>query len=189
MNDSLLDQVSSDRELLALSRSILHGENYTVEEVEDDVSLLLAENPYFVVGVAATSTIAQLLLAESVAAGMITNRLAVSDAGPKRWDAYLILLTQERSPETSETTRELFNINYDTTGLRRIAHTGVDATLAAVRNALTPFVAPIELDDPSIAADPFTSFIEALGSRGVERDLAIRAVSAFRQGVNLGDVL
>ena len=79
------------------------------------------------------------------------QRLTASDAGPKRWDAYLILLTQERSPETSDTTRELFNINYDTTGLRRLAHTGVDATLTAVRQALIPFVAPIELDDPSVA--------------------------------------
>lgn len=189
MSGSAPDRVTSDRELMALARSILNEENYAVESVEGDISMLLAENAYFVVGIAAASTIAQLLVAESIASGMIANRLAESNPGPKRWDAYLILLTQERSPETNDTTRDLFNINYDTTGLRRIAHTGVDATLTAVRNALTPFVAPIELDDPSIATDAFTSFVEALASRGVERELANRAVNAFRQGVHLGDVL
>jgi hypothetical protein len=120
---------------------------------------------------------------------MIAERLAAADPGPKRWDAYLILLTQERSPESSTTTRELFSINYDTTNLRRIAHSGVDATLTAVRDALSPFVAPIELDDPSLAKGAFTYFVEALASRGVERDLADRAITAFRQGVPLGDVL
>ncbi len=149
---------------LALARSILTDERYVVEAIDGDIPLLLAENRYFVVGVAATSTIAQLLVAESVAEGMISSRLISSNPGPKRWDAYLILLTQERSPETGETTRDLFNINYDTAGLRRIAHTGVDATLAAVRNALTPFVSPIKLDDPSISIDAFTAFVEALAS-------------------------
>ena len=151
MSQPLRDHLTSDPELLALARSILNEEEYVVEEVHEPISLVLAENRYFLIGVAATSTIAQLLVAESVAEGMIMQRLTASDAGPKRWDAYLILLTQERSPETSDTTRELFNINYDTTGLRRLAHTGVDATLTAVRQALIPFVAPIELDDPSVA--------------------------------------
>lgn len=189
MSDAAPAAVSSDRELLALSRSILSDEGYVVEEIEAGTTLILAENPYFLVGVAATPTIAQLLVAEGIAEAMITDKLAAADPGPKRWDAYLILLTQERSPENSDTTRELFNINYDTTNLRRLAHSGVDATLTAVRNALTPFVAPIELNDPSLAKDAFSFFTEALAARGVERDLADRAISAFRQGVPLGDVL
>lgn len=181
--------VGVDRELLALAGSILGEEGYVVEEIEADIALVLAENPYFLVGVAATPTIAQLLVAEGLAEAVIAEKLASADPGPKRWDAYLILLTQERSPENSTTTRELFNINYDTTNLRRIAHSGVDATLTAVRGALTPFVAPIELDDPSLAQDAFAFFTEALAARGVDRGLADRATSAFRQGVPLGDVL
>jgi hypothetical protein len=181
--------VSSDRELLALARSVFVDEGYAVEDVTGDISLLLAENPYFLVAVSATSTIAQLLLAEPLAEAAVSHRLAASDPGPKRWDAYLILLTQERSPENRQTTRDLFEINYDTSNLRRIAHAGVQATLAAVRDALTPFVAPIELDDPSIARDPFDAMVAALAARGVDRDLASRAAAAFKQGVPLGDVL
>ena len=65
----------------------------------------------------------------------------------------------------------------------------MEPTLAAVREALTPFVAPIELDDPSIAGDPFNALEVSLAARGVERDLARRAIAAFKQGVPLADVL
>jgi hypothetical protein len=180
---------NSDRELLALARSVLADEGYAIEEVAGDIWLLLAENPYFLVAVTATPTIAQLLAAEPLAEAAILDRLATTDAGPKRWDAYLILLTQERSPETRQTTRDLFEINYDTSNLRRIAHAGVDPTLVAVRDALTPFVAPIELDDPSIVRDPFDAIVAALAAHGVDRDVANRAVAGFKQGVPLGDVL
>lgn len=179
----------ADRELLALARSVLSDEEYAVEEITAPLGLLLAENRYFVVGVIATPTIAQLLAAQPLAEAAMSERLAESDAGPKRWDGYLILLTQERSPENRQTTRELFGINYDTRSLRRIAHAGVEPTLAAVREALTPFVAPIELDDPSIAGDPFDALEESLAVRGVERDLAHRAIAAYKQGVPLADVL
>jgi hypothetical protein len=184
-----INVVDSDRELLALARSVLADEGYVIEQVDGEVALLLGENAYFLVGVSATPTIAQLLLAEPLAQSAISHRLVSSDPGPKRWDAYMILMTQERSPENPKTTRDLFDINYDTSGLRRIAHTGVQATLAGVRNALTPFVAPIELDDPSIGRDPFDAMVEALAARGVERDLGSRATTAFKQGVPLGDVL
>ncbi len=99
--------VDSDRELLALARSVLADEGYVVEQVDGDVALLLAENRYFLVGVSATPTIAQLLLAEPLVQKSISDRLASSDPGPKRWDAYMILMTQERSPENPKTTRDL----------------------------------------------------------------------------------
>ncbi len=182
-------EVSADRELLALARSVLVDEGYAVEDLPGEPGLLLAENAYFFIGVSATPTISQLVVAQPLAELAIWDRLSQSNAGPKRWDAYLILLTQERSPETRQTTRDLFEINYDTRNLRRIARAGVEATLVAVREALTPFVAPIALDDPSIASDPFDALTEALAARGVERALATRATAAFKQGVPLGDVL
>lgn len=181
--------VGSDDELRAVARSVLLQADYVVEDLRGDPSLLLAENPYFLVAVCTTSTISQLLHVEPLAEEAILRRLEGANPGPKRWDAYLILLTQERLPENRQTTRGLFEINYDTSNLRRIAHTGVEATLAAVRQALIPFVAPIELDDPSLQLDPFGAMESALTAQGVERDTARRAVAAFTQGVPLGDVL
>lgn len=181
--------VSSDRELLALARRVLNEEHYAVEESHDGVELLLAENRYFVIAVVATATLRELMIAESLGEAVLAVRMQTADAGPKRWDAYLVLLTQERSPDDSETARQLYSINYDTSGVRRIAHSGVSPTVAAVREALTPFVAPIELDEQGLADDAFASMIEALAARGIERNLAQRAVSGFRQGADLDDIL
>ncbi len=183
------NSVTGDRDLQALAKAVLLEQGYSIEDISSDFPVLLAENPYFLVAVVATSTITQLLVAEPVVEALVTERVDAAEVGAKRWDAYVVLLTQERSPESSRTTRDLFSINYDTRNVRRIAHSGVDATLASVRIALGPFVAPIELDDPELTADALGFLLEALAARGVERELAGRALSAFRQGVPLGDVL
>ncbi len=181
---------SSDTELVAAARSVFVSEGYVVEEVQvDGLDLLLAENAYFLVGVVATSTIAQLLDAESVAEAAISDRLTQENVGPKKWDAYLMLLTQELSPENGLVTRGLFEINYDTSRLRRIAHAGVTPTAVAVRSVLAPFIAPTELSDPAITENPFQSMVRALALNGVERQLAQRAIDAFEQGVPLADIL
>lgn len=181
--------VRSDRELLALARGVLEEEQYAVEDLSNGLPLLLAENRYFVVGVVATPTLRELILAESMGEAALTDRMRATDPGPKRWDAYLVLMTQERSPDDSATARQLFSINYDTSSVRRIAHSGVSPTVTSVREALTPFVAPIELEDQGIASDPFAAMVEALAARGIERGFADRAVDAFRQGADLDDIL
>lgn len=181
--------VSSDRELVALARRVLNDEQYAVEESHDGVELLLAENRYFVIGVVATATLRELMLAEPLGESVLTDRMKAADPGPKRWDAYLVLLTQERSPDDSETARQLYSINYDTSCVRRIAHSGVAPTVAAVREALTPFVAPVKLDDEGMATDAFASMTDALTARGIDRGLADRALTGFRQGAELDDIL
>jgi hypothetical protein len=179
-----------DDELLALARTVLVDEDYVVEDVTaDGVRLLLAENRYFVLAVVTAATVAQMVTAEGWAEEFLVGRLRSADIGPKLWDAYLILLTQERLPERGDATRDLFQINYDTRGVRRMAHSGVSPRLADVRNALTPFVAPIELDDPAIATSAFESFIESLVARGIDREVAVRAVTASRQGADIADTL
>jgi hypothetical protein len=189
MSDATL-AIRGDAELLALARTVLVDEGYAIEDIEvGGVHLLLAENRYFVLGVVTAATIDQIVIAEGWAEELLADRLRAADIGPKIWDAYLILLTQERLPEGGHATRELFEINYDTRGIRRIAHSGVLPSLADVRNGLTPFVAPIELDDPTIVTSPFEPFVESLVARGVDREVAVRAVTAWRQGSNIADAL
>lgn len=182
-------QHSSDSELLHIAKGVLEAQGYRVELATAGIDLLIAENPYFVVAVAAMITIQDLVLNEGLAEASLANRLDDSVIGPKRWDAYLVLLTQERSSEDDATTRDLYAINYDTARLRRIAHTGVDATPEAVSHALAPFIAPSESTSPEIQDDPFAALVDALASRGVSRELADRAVTAFEQGASLDDVL
>jgi hypothetical protein len=188
MNSSL-PTVRSDEELLRLSHAVLSHHGFHVETIKQGIGLILAENAYFVVAVAATNTIPDLILAESVAFDAIAQRLDSATLGPKKWDTYLVLLTQDKSSEDDDMTRALYAINYDTSRLRRIAHTGVDATPEAVGHALAPFVTP---DAPATSVrqtDPVDSLLRALISRGVDEDLAHRAITAFEQGAALDDVL
>lgn len=178
----------SDADLLAVAESVLSNQGYFVEILGDPTNLLLAENAFFVVAVAASHTIQDLPSAQGAAEEALAERLATASIGPKKWDAYLVLLTQAKSPEDDLTTRELYAINYDTTRLRRIAHTGVSPTPESLLHALAPFVAPLEGNATSIQ-DPFARILVALEARGIDRDLANRAIAAFEQGASLDDVL
>lgn len=184
-----LPSVRSDDELLRIAAAVLSEQRFHVETVSEGIALVLAENSYFVVAVAAMNTIRELILAEPVAFETLANRVESATLGPKKWDTYLVLLTQERSAEDDDVTRDLYAINYDTSRLRRIAHTGVDPTPEAVRHALAPFVEPATSTTSAMQADALESLLRALISRGVDEELAQRAITAFEQGATLDDVL
>ncbi len=179
----------ADGDLISLAESILTDQGYFVEKLDSPLGLLLAENAYFIVAVVAFHTLQDLRAAQGPAEAALAERLETASIGPKKWDAYLVLLTQERAPEDDLTTRELYAINYDTTRLRRIAHTGVSLTSESVSNALAPFVAPLERNAAVIHEGPFARLLTALEARGVDRALANRAIAAFEQGASLDDVL
>lgn len=179
----------SDDELLRITKAVLSEQAFHVETVSGAIDLILAENSYFVVAVAAMNTIRDLILAEPLAFEALTQRIESAALGPKKWDTYLVLLTQEKSAEADDVTRDLYAINYDTSRLRRIAHTGVDPTPEAVSHALAPFVAPVTSTTPAASADALDSLLRALVSRGVDEELAQRAITAFEQGATLDDVL
>jgi hypothetical protein len=179
----------SDDGLLSIAKQVLSEQNFRVESTSGGVDLILAENRYFVIAVAAMNTIRDLILVEPVAFGALAQRIESAALGPKKWDTYLVLLTQEKSAEDDDVTRDLYAINYDTSRLRRIAHTGVDATVEAVSHALAPFVAPSSSTTSDAQADALDTLLRALISRGVDEDLAQRAITAFEQGATLDDVL
>lgn len=179
----------ADSELLGLARSVLEAEGYEVELVEAELPMLLAENRYFILAVVATATIEGLIEVEGSASEDLVQRVSSGEAGPKLWDAYLVLMTQERSPDRSRVTRDLYEINYDTSRLRRLAHTGVPKTLSGVRNALTPFASPPVLERPMLNIDPFFALSKSLERRGVDENMANRAIEAFRQGGDLSDAI
>lgn len=189
MNEVAAD-VRTDEELLNLARSILSEKGFYTETSRTSIDLVLAENSLFVIGVAAVSTTRDLIKVEPFAFAALAERLEGTILGPKKWDTYLVLLTQEKSIEDDEITRDLYAINYDTTRVRRIAHTGVNPTPEAVAHALAPFVEPRTSISPSASqGDALESLLHALVSGGVDEELAQRAVAAFGQGAQLDDVL
>lgn len=179
----------SDDELLGLTRTVMSEQGFRVGAVEGDIDLVVAENSYFVVAVAAMNTIRNLILAEPIVFEALSQRIESVAMGPKKWDTYLVLLTQERSAEEDAVTRDLYAINHDTSRVRRIAHTGVDPTPEAVRHALAPFIEPFPPATNVTQTDALASLQRALISHGVGEELAQRAVTAFEQGASLDDVL
>lgn len=178
-----------DPELLRLARSVLSESDFAVELVEAEVPMLLAENRYFVVGVVAPSTIHQLLSVESLAFEALEGRISSSEMGPKKWDAYLVMMTQEKASDDDETTRGLFAINHDTSHLRRMAHTDIELTRASVTRALSAFLEPVEVDEADTRSDALLALVQSLTQRGIPESLAAKAVAVFNQGGALDDVL
>ncbi|WP_143445359.1 hypothetical protein [Janibacter indicus] len=179
----------SDGDLLNLAKAVLSEQGFHIESVNANVKLLLAENSYFVVAVAAMSTTRDLVLAESAAFNVLVDRIESVALGPKKWDTYLVLLTQENLAEDDDVTRDIYSINYDTSRLRRIAHTGVAATPKAVGHALAPFFEPASSAMSAAQDDALDELLKVLVARGVDHDLAHRSVAAFDQGASLDDIL
>lgn len=182
----------SDDDLLRIAKTVLSQQGFQVESLSGRVDLILAENSYFVVAVAAMNTTRDLILAEPVAFEALSARIGSAVLGPKKWDTYLVLLTQEKSADDDDVTRDLYSINYDTSRLRRIAHTGVHPTPEALSHALAPFVEPATSAMSATSAahtDALDSLLRVLITRGVDGQLAQRAITAFEQGASLDDVL
>ena len=180
--------VRVDEDLLALARTVLAESGFVLELAESE-KVLLAENAFAIIALAATPTLADLLSAEAALEALLKTRIANANVGPKLWDAYLVLLTQESPQGQGGVYQQLFEINYDTHEFRRIARVGVGLTIREVRNALTPFVEPVRLKEAGLSADPLDALPASLGRHGVDRDVAMRAVEVFRQGGRLDDVL
>lgn len=184
------DGFRSDSDLLELASKMLTDEDFVVAHVGDDASeFLLAENRFFIIALATPATLRDLLAAEPAVESYLRGRLELADVGPKVWDAYLVLLTQERALDEGAGLHPLFNINYDTRGLRRMAQAGVSATAAGVRDALAPFMRPLMIASAGLSEDPLQAFESALVEEGVPPQTALRSVEIFKQGGRLDDAV
>jgi hypothetical protein len=175
-----------ETELLDLVRSILQQHGFDLDRIPGDRSvpeLLVAENPYFGLAVGAAASIDELDEVEAHALNLINERVKDRRIGGKRWDLYLVLLTRQEAPDALPAS-ELFEINQNTRGVRRIAHTGI-RTIGDVERVLRPFV-PVKAPTGDAQARPLLSeFAEALVQRGVDRQLVERSVAVFKEGESL----
>lgn len=179
----------TDRDLLTLAGRLLTDAGFAQEEtVVSDSIVLLSENEYCIVALTATPTLDELVSAEPQVANLLHERLHGADVGPKLWDAYVVLLTQERPPDHGTGLHPLFTLAYDMRGFRRIARVGIEPTLQGARSALTPFVAPLRLHGTGLATPPLLALSSALVTRGVDEGLAKRAIKIHRSGGHLDDV-
>ena len=101
--------VRTDEDLFALARNVLAEAGFAQEEVKlQNATVLLAENAYSIIALAATPTMDDLVAAEPHMEGLLHKRIEGADVGPKLWDAYVVLLTQERPSEQGSGLGSLF---------------------------------------------------------------------------------
>lgn len=180
-----------DRTLLRLIEDVFRAEGYEVVALAppaDSLPMVLAENNYFMAAATAVATVQDLALAEPHLVSRLAD--ATSNAGPKRWDAYALILTQQEATSDEFDASRLFELAYDTSRARRIVQAGVRPDLASVRRAIVPFIEPPELVTEDLLVDPLTQLGEELIRRGVVApELVRRAVDVYRFGGSLSDAL
>ena len=100
----------TDEDLFALARNVLSEAGFAQEEVElQDTAVLLAENEYCIVALAATPTMDDLVAAEPHLEAYLNKGVGGADIGPKIWDVYVVLLTQEKPSEQGSGFLPLFD--------------------------------------------------------------------------------
>ncbi len=171
--------IEVDLALIDESRRLLEQFGFTVIEAELSparLPWLLAENGLFALGIAAARTLRYLLALEAHATPVLAER--IRGAGPKRWDAYLVLLAREDRDDRG--TRMVRNLQYDTSLLRRVVNLGVQADEASVRRALAAFL-PLPPPGQQEMGSAFADLVEELVLQGIERESALGAVQFFQQ--------
>ncbi len=180
--------VFSDDPLLSDAEAALTDANFATRREyisEAEAPWLLAEDQFFMIAIVASRTLAEVKRLEAFAAAELLRRVTTPAVGAKRWDAYLVMLTEEIVDDPVET-RQLVELQYDTRGVRRLVATGVtDRTLLA--DALRPFL-PLPRPVAGGLSDGLTDMREQLAVNGIERDKADRYVATFAETGTLDDV-
>lgn len=176
----------SDPQLLAAARRVLTDEGFRVLEsrmsAPADAPWLLAENRYFILAVIAGRTLADLQVFEGYLVAALTERLDVPALGPKRWDAYAVLLASGSEDERG--LPEVVELQYNTRSFRRFVCLGVSEP--SVDDVLSPF---FSLPDPPAGGLPsaFEELVNQLTVHGVDADRARSLVSDYQRTGGVSD--
>jgi hypothetical protein len=147
-----------------------------------DEPWLLAENELFAVGLITGPDLDDLSVKDALATDEVLRRLGGTEAGAKRWDAYLVLMTAAHESDARRV-----ELLYNTRGLRRLVGIGVESTRASITRTLSPF---LPLSEPlAVSSTEVGQELEdALVINGIERALAGRYVAAYQRTGTLDNV-
>jgi len=180
-----------DSELVRTVSALLRAQGFSLSSLDladDGGRLLLAENELFVLGLGVTATLDDLLALHPIAASALIEVVHDRAVGAKQWDVYLVLLTPEEIPEDGEAFQRLAAINYDTSGVRRIARAGVGADVDSIETAMRTFLPlPQSLDETQLP-DPLDQLEDEIALQGVSGEDSARAIRVFRLTRSLQDV-
>lgn len=180
---------TTSAQLLTHAQSVLSDHGYSTDMVPlGDWTLLLGENHYFIVGVAASPSIADFETLEALAGDYLSNLVGDADVGAKRWDVYLVLLSRELPEDDGEDEAVLFELAHSTRLFRRIVRVGVVPNRTEVESALGAFLPLRLVGSFEKAEDPLTLLENELSLHGVDSATAKRVVAEFRQYESISNV-
>ncbi|WP_310964898.1 hypothetical protein [Nocardioides terrisoli] len=173
--------IGTDSGLLELAEMVLRDAGYELtSDAADDEPVLLAENHDNVAVVTAPITLERLLDADSSLTRFLVERLATTDPGRKRWDAYVVFLCAQ--PGTPNQTETLSGVSNNLRKVRRLLRVGVEPTTAGVSRALRPLLPLPTLSRPTAIADPLQELESFLLADGIEPEVLHAALTDFLIG-------
>lgn len=175
-----LPTADSDPQLLAAARHSLSTSGFRIQEsrlpAPADAPWLLAENEYFVIAVVAGRTLDDVRLFEGYLAAALTGLLGDHDVGPKRWDAYAVLMARSDASERGRP--EVLDLQYNTRSIRRLVCLGVSEPM--VDEVLAPFLS-LPAPPPGGLPSAYEELVDQLIVHGVEEERARTVVNEYRQ--------
>jgi hypothetical protein len=174
--------VNADSRLVSVARSVLERHHFRVQEAQvaglDDVTWLLAESEYFVLGLAAGHTFDDLLVLEGYVAATLGEMLQGGALGAKRWDSYVVLLASSGADQRGRP--DVVRLQYNTRSLRRLVCLGTAAHEDAVAGALATFL-PLPDPPPGGLPSAFDELVEQLVVNGIPGERAASVVARYRE--------
>jgi hypothetical protein len=172
--------------VLAEAERLLRGGGYKVAKGTHGLALqgeraLLAEDKYGVVAIVAYETWGALTRGWTHAQGALVDAMSqrLSRSEPKAWDGYLVCLTP--APIGFQDEEIADEIRRNTRRIRKLLATGQDLqTLKDVERVLLPLM-PLEPEEIEAETDLFVRLPEILKDRGIELDVSIELLEAFKK--------
>jgi hypothetical protein len=177
--------IEPDQVLLAEADVLLRAAGFaTAQQVSGAAQIpwLLAEDPFFILGVAAGRTIGDVYNLEALIAADFGALIAEGQVGAKRWDAHLVLVASDEAPSGS--TAQAMSLQYDLRALRRIVAHGLAANPECLQQTLAPFL-PLPEGNTTLDSTPMRELREELVVNGVGESDAEMAIAAFQQDGDL----
>ncbi|HEY2044596.1 MAG TPA: hypothetical protein VGH11_18115 [Jatrophihabitans sp.] len=174
-----MTDVAPPQRLLGPASVFLQSHNYLTRSlaIGGDTTILLAEDPYFALAVAEFSNAQDIAAVEEAGAAALAEQIS-PNAGVKRWDAYLILLSSAPA-DKHDMPESVTNIVYNTSFFRRIVKWNVSPTSASLDRALRAFVPLTSAPNVALAV-PVDRLVERLPSFGISSQDAEAAIARFK---------
>lgn len=171
--------------LLAPAALVLRRHDFRTRPVpsHDTEPMLVAESPLFLVGIVEFAGSSDLPSIEASASTQMADYVA--DAGAKRWDTYLVLLSAAPATERAWS-EDVTDILYNTRYLRRIVRWSVAPTESSLATALRPFL-PLPLPSTAGPIDPIELLVEELPGHGVDAERVATGIAQWRADSSRAD--